>query len=253
MTTRSRLRQGFTLIELMFSMVIGSIVLILSAALLGTSGDSYDRVQGCVASEREARALISQLSADLSGGLYHQEAVIEDAHKEWPADRLGFLSLQPSETQTGHGRVGDLCAVNYYLKDLTVGRKTTRCLMRGFRESRETFEALRNHAVRPLFSEDPQIDEPVAFGVVAFEARPKCRDRDGKWIEWTKDTAPQPEAYGVRLIVARRKLSAKLKKSADWDGARAAVNGLGKAADASRNQDLEVYEATIRLGSHAKL
>ena len=67
---------GFTLVELMFSMAIGSMILILAASVLGSSGDSYERVGGSVASEREARALIARLASDLSSGRFHKDSVI---------------------------------------------------------------------------------------------------------------------------------------------------------------------------------
>ena len=49
MSSTSRNARGFTLIELMFSMAIGTIVLLLAATMLRTSGDGYERVGGNVA------------------------------------------------------------------------------------------------------------------------------------------------------------------------------------------------------------
>jgi len=209
-----RRSRGFTLIELMFSMAIGSIILILAATMLSSSGDGYERVGGSVASEREARALMSQLAADLSTAKFHENTLMEKSSAMWPADRIGFLSLQPAAAQTDAGRIGDLCAVNYYIKDLTIGGKTVRCLMRGFRESGRiikktrdgrkieipgVFDALLKLIKDPYADSNPvaelfdppkeidesiDIDEPIAFGVVSFEARPKSRDAAGKWIDW---------------------------------------------------------------------
>ena len=177
MRYRTHRPRGFSLIELMFSMAIGSVILILAATMLGSSGEGYERIGGSVASEREARALFTQLSADLATARFHKDGVIEKSSKSWSADRIGFLSLQPAQAQTDKNRIGDLCAVSYYTKDLTIGGKTVRCLMRGFRESKETFEALRDDKVKLLFDPptNPELDtdEPVAFGVVSFEAHPK--------------------------------------------------------------------------------
>ncbi|MES2439654.1 MAG: prepilin-type N-terminal cleavage/methylation domain-containing protein [Verrucomicrobiota bacterium] len=244
--------RGFSLIELMFSMAIGSIILILAATMLGSSGDGYERVGGSVASEREARALISQLASDLSTAKFQKDGVIEKSSESWPTDRLGFLSLQPSQAQTKEGHIGDLCAVTYYIKDLTMGGKNVRCLMRGFRESKDTFDALRNDSVAGLF--DPSgakadLDEPVAFGVVAFEARPRSRDAAGNWIDWVKNDITGPDSLEVKLVIARRDLVGRLKKPEDWNGAGKL---LGEASKADRNKDLEIYATTIRFGNHAK-
>jgi prepilin-type N-terminal cleavage/methylation domain-containing protein len=238
--------RGFSLIELMFSMAIGSVILILAAAMLGSSGDGYERVGGSVASEREARALLTQLAADLSTAIYHKDGVIGKSATTWPVDQLGFLTLQPAQAQAEAGRIGDLCAVNYTVKDLDIGGKKVRCLMRGFRESNDTFKALRAQSVASLFGAQ-DVDEPVALGVISFQARPKSRDAGGKWIDWVKNDTAGPEAFEIKLVIARRDLAGKLKQPGDWD----ASNLLGEASKADRNKDLEVYATTLRFGNHA--
>lgn len=252
--------RGFSLIELMFSMAIGSIILILAATMLGSSGEGYERVGGSIASEREARALITQLSSDLATARFHKDSIIEKSTATWPTDRLGFLSLQTAAAQTDAGRIGDLCAVNYYIKPFTIGGKTVSCLMRGFRESNDTFKVLmasETNAVEQLFKEQPGIDEPIAFGVVSFEARPRFRDAEGKWTDWVKDdvTSPQtgPEALDVKLVIARRELAGKLKQPGDWTGGGNAGKLLGDPTKDDRNKDLEVYETTLKFGNNATL
>lgn len=241
---------GFTLVELLSSMVIGSIILLAAASLLGSSGDGYERVGGGVATEREARALVTQLTSDLATARFHKDGVIEASTKSWPDDRLGFLSLQPVQAQSDNGRIGDLCAVHYYIDDISIGGKTVRCLMRGFRESVDTYDALENGGIAPLFTRRPGIDEPVAFGVVSFQARPKSRDPQGKWTDWIKNDDKDPEALDMRLVIARRDLAGRLKTTADWNGDGSGGSQLGPPAEAARNPDLEVYGAMIRFGNH---
>ena len=248
MTASHRPTRGFTLVELMFSMAIGSLILILAASLLGSSGDGYERVGGGIGCEREARAAISQLASDLSSGTLHKDVLIERSAARWPVDRLGFLSLQPAQAQTDGGRVGDLCAVGYYVKDLTLGGKTVRCLMRGLRESRDTFDALRADSVTPLFAERASRDEPVAFGVVSFQARPKSWNARGEWLDWVENDPAGPEAFEVRLVIARHELAGKLKQPGDWDGAG---KPLGAPALAEVHKDLGVYQGILRFEHHA--
>lgn len=235
--------------ELMVSMAIGTIILFVAVSLLERSGDGYERVGGSVASEREARALITQLTADLSTAIFHKDGVIEKSSRPWSADRLGFLSLQPADAQSDGGRIGDLCAVNYYIKDLTIGGRTVRCLMRGFRESSDAFKSLEAGSIPSLFIERSNIDGPVVFGVVSFEARPKERDSKGKWIDWVKNDKTGPQALDVKLVIARRALAGKLKQSGDWDGSGNAGKLLGDPAGADRNKDLEVYGGMLRFGN----
>lgn len=239
---------GFSLVELMVSMAIGSIILLLAASMLGNSGDNYERVGGGVATEREARALITQLAADLETGFFNKDGLIEQSTVAWPVDRLGFLSLQPAQAQSNVGRIGDLCAVNYYVKDLTMGGKTVRCLMRGFRESKDTFKALADGTVTTLFL--PQtIDEPVAFAVVSFEARPRSRNSTGQWIDWVKNNTTGPEAFDVKLVLARRNVSGNLKTPSDWNGTGNSSDPLGQASTAVNNKNLGVYRTSLRFGN----
>ncbi len=249
MTAAHQLRRGFSLIELMFSMAIGSIILILAATMLGTSGEGYERIGGSVASEREARALITQLSADLSTAKFHKDGIFKVSSQPWPVDSLGFLSLQPAAAQTEAQRIGDVCAVNYYIKDLDIGGKKVRCLMRGFRESNATFKALRDGNVATLFDPLPE-DEPVAFGVVSFEARPKSRDAAGVLGDWVKSDTVGPDAIEVRLVIARRDLVGRLTQSSDWDGSGKL---LGTPDKADRNKNLEIHATTLRFGNYAPL
>ena len=239
--------RGFSLVELMFSMAIGMIILIMAASMLGSSGDNYERVGGGVATEREARALITQLTADLETGVFNKDGLIVKSTATWPVDSLGFLSLQPPQAQSDAGRIGDLCAVTYYTKDLTMGGKTVRCLMRGFRESKDTFKSLADGTVTTLFS-PKTADEPVAFGVVSFEARPKSRNAAGQWIDWVKNDTKGPEAFDVKLVIARRNVSGNLKTTSDWNGTSTAGNPLGQPSNAANNKNLEIYATSLRFG-----
>lgn len=245
-------RPGFTLVELLTSIAIGSIILLAAASMLGSSGENYERIGGGIATEREARALLHQLAADLSTGVFHKDQVMDQSTSNWPADRIGFLCLQPDDAQTDDGRIGDLCAATYYVKDLTIGGKTERCLVRGFRESADTFQALADGQVATLFAERANLDEPLAFGIVAFTAKPLQRDASGRWKDWVKSDTKPPHAFQVRLVVARRDLAGKLRSKADWDGTGKAASLLGKPDEAAENKNLEVYSTLIRFGNGSR-
>lgn len=250
MTSTSPHPPGFSLIEQMCSMVIGAIILLAAAAMLDNAGNGYERIRGGVETDREARAIITQLTADLATARYHKDGILEKSSAAWPVDRLGFLTLQPARAQSDAGRIGDLCAVHYYIHDLTIGGKTVRCLMRGFRESSTTFKALENELVSTLFTRQSPIDEPVAFGVVSFQAKPMTRDAAGKWIDWLPHDITGPEALDVCLVMARRSLAGKLTLPDQWDGAGATAGLLGRPSEAVRNANLEVYATLMRFGYH---
>lgn len=228
---------GFTLVEMMVSMAVASVVLLTAAYLLGGTGDSYDRVGGNVAAEREARAAIAQMRSDMESALHHPAAPFSNS-----ADTLAFLSLQPAIAQSDAGRIGDVCAVNYRLTDLPVGNRVTRVLVRGFRESAETFASLKSGSASGLFDPRDLLDEPVAFGVLAFDTNPVVRDETGGWRTWSPAGGDAPEAVDLRLVLARRETLGRLRTAGDWDAA------TSRADNAENESDLEVYETRIRFG-----
>ncbi len=248
MSRCSRQSPGFTLIELLVSMAIGTVVLLMAVSVLGLTGDGYDRIGGSVSTEREARAVLSQVSSDLTTARFHKDQLFEKTSVTWPKDGMGFLALQPTDAQSTEGRIGDLCAIHYYVKDLETEGRVVRCLMRGFRESAETFDAVKNGSIIPLFAPRDR-DEPIAFGVVSFEAKPKSRDEAGLWKDWTSDQPTQPQAIELKLVLARRDLTGKLSTSADWDGGGTTGKLLGKPEDAARNRGLETFGSLIRFGN----
>lgn len=246
MSRHRRKSNGFTLVELMIAMTIGTVVLLTAAAMLGRGGDEYARIGGNVGSEREARAIVTQLGEDLRCATFHADSVFEKSGAAWPLDRLGVFVLQPADAQSTQGHLGDLCAVQYYLRDLMINGKAVRCLMRGFRESKDTFAAIGRGEAPRLFT-PAERDEPVAFGVLAFEARPKSRDASGAWLDWVKSSTIPPEAVELKLVIARRETAAKLTTSAAWDGGGRTARLLGSYPNARANKHIEVVSTIVRF------
>jgi hypothetical protein len=232
----------------MCAMTVGLLLLLAAVSMAYAVGDGYRKSSDVVSTAREARAALGSLSSDFARYCHYGDGVVDDSMAKWPCDRLGFLCLQAAYAQSESGRIGDLCGVHYYVEDREIGGKTVRCLMRGFRESRETFAALKQENVPALFRMDEKRDEPIAFGVVAFDASLKSRRSDGKWADWKKHAADSPGSLEVRLVFARPELAAKLKTRGDWEGKGRMARWLGDPLKASQNEKLEVYEARIQVG-----
>ncbi len=250
MNTTDHLRRAFTLIEVLLAMSVGLLVLILALSMLGRTRDESARLDESVAADRDARAVINQLNADLQSASFHPASVFEQSHAPWPGDRLGIFSLQPPDAQAPTDRIGDLCAIHYYLKDQLISGKTVRCLMRGVRPSSETFRALHLKQAPSLFTCSNR-DEALAFGIISFEARPQIRNPAGQWQAWEPLMTQAPAALAFRLVIARRELAAKLINTAAWNGDGKARGLLGMPSMALSNRHLEVYTAIIRYGHPA--
>lgn len=224
-------RAGFTLIELLCAMSLFSLILLLATAMLGNTSSHYQRIGAAVEDPREARACLHQLTADLATAISHPDNLWEKSARPWPQDHVGFLHLQPLENQSEQGRVGDLCGVHYYIKDLTIDGRTLRCLMRGFRESRETITALKTGDPASLFVERPNLDEPIAFGVAAFQVRKVEGD----------------SACVVRLAIVRREALSRLKSVADWEGQTKAGALLQAPLTDHEHPSLVIHEVKIHI------
>ena len=87
--------------------------------------------------------------------------------------------------------------------------------------------------------EPTELDEPVSFGVVAFEVEPLVREETGAYREWNRTVSEEvPEMMRLRLVVARRELVGKLRSAVDWDASPL----LGTPAELDRSPDLELFE-----------
>ncbi len=231
-------------------MAIGSIVLLLAAGMLGTSGESYSRVGNNVASEREGRAVFTTLQQDLSAAVFQKDLLIQSVNPEaWTKTRLGFLTSLPEASQDSADFVGDLCAVSYYIADISHNGKVVRCLMRGFRNSRQTFSALRSDSSvqDQLFAPQGALDEPIAFGVVSFKVIPRVRTNTGALTDWQPNPTTPPDLLEITLTVASRSLMSRLNSTNDWNSSPF----LGQSSKISENKDLETFKAIIRFGNSA--
>ncbi|MCU0794980.1 MAG: type II secretion system GspH family protein [Akkermansiaceae bacterium] len=241
--------KGFTLIELMVAMSVGMVVLLAAVGLLRSAGEGYGRNTDGISAEREARAVLSQAGEDLAKAVRKRLLVEEKDNAGWRSDRLGFLCLQPADAQAEDERIGDLCAVVYYLSDITMGGRSVRCLMRGFRGSSETFLAVGKKDVSSLYQPDP-LDEPVAFGVVAFEVEPLIRRTGGRFEKWrapadeSTEVTEWPTSVRLTMVVARRELTGKLQNAADWQSHPL----LGTPDKVAESKQLETYEALQSFG-----
>lgn len=237
MNAAKRNLPGFTLVEMMFSLTLGTLILITAAGLLGSAGAGYGHTSGDMATRREDRVLFDRLGTDLASAVAVRDMVLESG----ASGRIAFVTLLPASAQSDDGRGGDACAVSYRLVDLESGGRVRRCLMRGVRESGETFAALRAGETGELFSGEYAIEEPLAFDVAGFEARPES---SGTTVVGKDSSGQAPDVIEITLVLARPELARRMKSTADWDA-------LQDRIDEPRGTGLESHTATLRFGNHA--
>ncbi len=195
--------------------------------------------------DAEARAIMQQLAIDLSGAEYHRACPLKLSLIDKENTRFGFLCLKPSSAQLVNEDMGDLCAVAYSIKDLSINGKSARCLMRGIRSSQVTFEALRQNQVDRLFIKGAMMDEPIGYNIISFVVRPMVCQADGKRSDWDKDQNEPPNTIEIQLTVADQQLSKQLKSPEEWDRLLAKVSN-----DPSHFANLKTYHGSFEFGHH---
>ncbi len=242
-------KAAFSLIELLVAMSISSFILLTCAWLLGNSSGSYTLIRSSIACDREARSAMSRLTTDLASAQYYQDILFEQSEVARSEDQLRFLTLKSPNEQSTPTYAGDLCAVNYEIRDLKISNKIVRCLVRGIRESKETFHALQSKNISTLFLENPALDEPIAFDVISFQAHPKRLDHDGVWQDWTPASSSKPEAIEIELVCVRPERAQQLQTSADWEKASQQIKDPTTAKRLKFHQHFKVYQGVLRYGN----
>lgn len=208
--------RGFTLIELIVSMGVGSLLLMAAALLAKGFGNDFRRHHAGIGCEREGRACMGIFRSDIASGIYHDDIsfpVAEDEQEEI----LGFLCLKPAEAQTAAGHTGDLCAVLYYLEYRQIEGKPVRCLIRGFRESKEVTIALLEGRMAGLLRTKRNDDEPVGFGIRDFQIQALARNRTGVLVAWNPGDPGRPEVFEFGIHVAQSEFLARVRTEEDWE------------------------------------
>ncbi|MFT3989815.1 MAG: prepilin-type N-terminal cleavage/methylation domain-containing protein [Luteolibacter sp.] len=239
---------AFTLIELMAAMAVSCVVLLGASALLGRALDHYSQTTSRIETSESARIGWSQIRADLESARFLQGAVFENPGADRPQGRLGIFRLIKDASQRETQRIADLGAVHYYLADQTMNGRVVRCLMRGTRESADTFDALESDEMESLFARREQMDEPVVTGVSSFEVKPKRWSRG--WVDWNADDSFSPEAVELRVVIVKPGIAAQMKTPADWDGSGRFQEILGGIRDAASNPHLEVFSGLFPFGAN---
>jgi len=237
------LRPAFSLLELLLAMSAGMMVLLIAATALGDAGEKCARLKAGVGARREFRSGLAEWNADLASAVPSLPPKFFKRQSHEAGDRVGFFLLRPHAGQSEESCAGDLCAVFYYLKDIESNGQTVRCLMRGLRESAEVYVAIQQEEEEALF-ETRDGDEPVMFGVVTFDARPKVR-KAGAWVEWDVEETDRPQAMEWSVEVARRDLEKRLETTAQWN----ALLGERSPRDAKQ---IEVQTGIAAFGHEEK-
>ena len=235
--TSQRVQKGYTLIEVLVAVGIGTgVILMMSTAMMvGTNG--FDEATRRIDALVEARAALGIMSDDVSTmvGAGEQEFGWEESDERF--HEVWFLTLKPIESQDSDKAVGDVCYVHYFtavtpdapVEDSAFSRK----LYRRFLSSGDILEELRMGVLPPP---EPDINqaELIAFNVTKFVAQPMAQPLEaGPLIEWTEESG-LPVLLGIDFQVVDGDTAALLRDEDDWNLTTPVAHELILEADADK-------------------
>jgi len=210
-------KRGFTLIELLAAVAVSGLLILACGVIMKSGADDRQTVTCELAWERELSRVVESLSGDLAAAQKHR----------WHEGRGGdsgvaaWLTLMPLSGQRGEQAIGDLCAVSYGLRDVSVAgtQRVVRRLMRQQSDSETVHRALRENDEASLWRLG-RAAEPLADGVLVFELWPLLADGPASWQPWHPELQVMPDAVEMRLVLASRALQQRLHSAEDWNRAQ---------------------------------
>lgn len=211
---------GFSLLEVLVSTVIGTAIILMMATAMRLGSDGFNEATRRVDSLVEARAALGVMADDVATMVgngredFGWQENDERFHEVW------FLTLKPIEAQDPERAVGDVCLVHYFtavtqdapVEDAAFSRK----LYRRFVSSGDLLQRLSTGRLSPPEA-DPSRAEAVAFNVTRFVAQPLARTTSvGPLVEWEQDNG-LPISLGIDFQVVDGDTAALLRNEEDWN------------------------------------
>lgn len=239
--------KGFTLLELLVSMAIGSGIMLLLLTLMSDSSDTYSSALRTIAQRVEGRSGLHLLRRDIAGQLGGREILYEQGTlgQTWACDEFGFFTVKTAESQGDPNALGDVCFVRYYVAENDVfADGFSRKLYRQFLTSDMAKEVLEQGIANGAPAVDPSVDEVVAVNVAHFSVSLWTRpDSSSAWEKWTAASPTAPLRADISLVIANSKTARRLNSSEDWDSSEK----LGTPALPKAEALLHDYHTRISL------
>ncbi|MEM8953341.1 MAG: hypothetical protein AAGD22_04235 [Verrucomicrobiota bacterium] len=270
-----------TLVELLVSMAVTSIFVLLLVSVLDMTRGSWAAVQSRADVNREARAALMILAADLKSayeGLPDEQLVFalgnnfsDGREGGLESSELVFYSVRPKEVQPpgfvdGVSPASDLCLLRYYVATTEDGTSGvySRKLFREVLGSNDTFEGIaRLQGLGESFLNPPpkfsgprrvSTDSVVAFNVVQFQVRAYRQNEFGDLEPWVQPVSSSdeenflPACVDITLRVLGTKAAQALREPEDWSGENPRFARFFDADEDLRNDaKLETFSIRVKL------
>lgn len=212
-------KRGFTLLELLVSLAVGSLVILIILASLLRGSKDYKRIDERRHASLEARSALHAIANDLRSATWDSTSLFyQKSQATWPEDSVGFFLSKPRSSQSSQEAIGDMCYVYYYTAITADQRGVSRKLFRQFISSQKAFELLKNKSDPLLIppTNNPEEDEPIAFDIAGIRIEPFYYDSQKKAIAWSPTHTSPPDYIDITLFITDKSTRIHLVTGDDW-------------------------------------
>ena len=206
------------MVELQVSMAIAAVLTLVLFSLLGQSTSGYSHAQRSIDTLSQARAFMHFFEREISSRLPGSPLVHISQGGGTPenSDQIAFVATVAPAEQTS---TGDLNASAYYVAfTQDRGQAVSPKLFRISLDPAETQNWLDSGAPPSFPAKDPTVDEPIAYNVLEFTARPRYLDTDtGIMSDWTETSPAPPSLIILTLRFIDDSSAQRFTSAADWD------------------------------------
>jgi prepilin-type N-terminal cleavage/methylation domain-containing protein len=214
---------GFTLIEMLVSMVVLALLALAMMTLVEGATDLWRDNEGRTDACREARAALLIMARDLDNAVAGTNANYVRFNLESGAagtnygSNVFFLASLPTSAQEAGSR-SDVCEVGYFLALDRTAASTNRTLnlYRYFRSSDQTFSNLTASSLFTNVTTGVTGEELLARNVVGMKITPVSANA-GTWTAFTPTAeAPLPEVVEITLLAIGQDVAKRIEESGSW-------------------------------------
>ncbi len=240
---------GFTLVELLVAMVIGTIITLTAFTVIREGSDGYNRMSSKTKTRTEAREGLTQISRDFASFQIGHLDWKKDDSSTWRKDEVRFLTRLPLSAQDKSEASNSLCRVTYFVAANsldTADEAVTQSLYRHTENSESVMETLTTGGA--FSSERRPLEEMglIVYDVLSFHADFLTRSESGVFSEWKEDSDEGPDSVRITVQVVNDAVAARLATESDW---QKMTFPLGSPDDAMNNRidGVEMYQLTLSL------
>jgi prepilin-type N-terminal cleavage/methylation domain-containing protein len=221
---RNLFLRGFTLLEMLVSMVVLALLAFAMMALVESATRLWRDKEGRTDACREARAALAIMARDLRNAVASSNVNSIQFNLQSGAagtnygSNVFFLASLPSSAQDSNSK-SDVCEVGYFLALDQIPASTNRTLnlYRYFRSSNQTFSNLSAGTLFANIATDAAGEELLARNVVGMRINPASANT-GQWTDFAPSPqAPLPAIIEITLRTIGQETAEKLEDSAWTD------------------------------------